>query len=139
MPSVEDHKGKDSNDLAAERTKFAEERTEWAEDRTLLANERTFAGWMRTGLAAIGMGLAFRALFGEWQPAWLPRAVASIFVAIGIFIIYQAQKRGCEVMSRLSSHSAIPIKGTNLRLVAAFMGFGGVCLLGGIWFFNMAP
>ncbi|MBB3991179.1 DUF202 domain-containing protein [Croceicoccus naphthovorans] len=41
----------------------AERKTDLAEDRTLLANERTFAGWVRTGLASVGIGLGFHALF----------------------------------------------------------------------------
>lgn len=55
----------DKNDLAYERTEMAEnrtaqaaERTEWAQHRTLLANERNFSAWIRTSLAAIGVGLA---------------------------------------------------------------------------------
>ena len=136
MNSPKDHDGKDSQELAQERTAWAEDRTDWAEDRTILANERTFAGWMRTGLAAIGLGLAFRAVFGAWEPSWLPRAVASIFVLAGIFIIYQAQAKGCEVIDRLNSHSAKPIKGVNLRTIALMMGLGGASLLAGMWIFQ---
>ena len=136
MADIEDHKGKDNNHLAAERTKFAEERTDWAEDRTILANERTFAGWMRTGLAAIGMGLAFRALFGAWDPFWVPRGIASIFIIAGIFIIYTAQKKGHAVIERLNCHSAKPVEGGNLRTIAGLMGLGGVSLLAGIWLFS---
>ncbi len=136
MNSPKDHDGKDNQELAAERTAWAEDRTDWAEDRTILANERTFAGWMRTGLAAIGMGLAFRAVFGEWQPSWLPRGIASIFVLAGIFVIYTAQKKGCAVIARLDSHSASPLQGVNLRAIALMMGLGGFALLGGIWFLS---
>ena len=78
----------DRNGLAKKRTDWAERRTDWAEDRTIMANERTFAGWMRTGLAAVGIGLGFHALFGRLEPAWLLKALASAFVvaAIAIFI-----------------------------------------------------
>lgn len=47
---------------------LAEERTDWAEDRTILANERTYSGWLRTGFAAIAVGLGFQAVFGEAEP-----------------------------------------------------------------------
>ena len=47
---------------------LAEERTDLAEDRTILANERTYAGWMRTGFAAIAVGLGFQALFAQMEP-----------------------------------------------------------------------
>ena len=49
---------------------LARDRTDLAEDRTILANERTFAGWMRTGLATIGIALGFQALFGRVDPTW---------------------------------------------------------------------
>ncbi len=118
---------------AEERTDYAEQRTEWAEDRTLMANERTFAGWMRTGLAAVGIGLGFNALFDELHPAWLPRAIATIFILVGIFIFYQAQRHGCRVFNRLDSHDAQPLEGMNLKLVAGLMGVGSIALIAGIW------
>ena len=82
----------DGNGLAEERTEFAEKRTDWAEDRTIMANERTFAGWMRTGLAAVGIGLGFNALFGKLEPAWWPKALATGFVLIGIAVFFAAQR-----------------------------------------------
>ena len=51
------------DDRGDSRRGLAEDRTDLAEDRTALANERTFAGWARTAMAAIGIGLAFNALF----------------------------------------------------------------------------
>ncbi len=124
---------KSSNGLAEERTDMAQERTDWAEDRTLMANERTFAGWMRTGLAAVGIGLGFNALFGKLEPFWLPRGIATIFIAIGIFIFWAAQRRGCDVQERMDAHSVKPIKRANLRLIAGAMGFASLCLAVGMW------
>lgn len=122
-----------SNELAEERTDWAEDRTDWAEDRTLMANERTFAGWMRTGMAALGIGLGFNALFGKLEPFWFPRVIASCFIIIGIFIFWAAHDKGKSVQQRLSSHSSEPIDGTNLTLIASLMGLGGCLLLLGIW------
>jgi len=116
-----------------ERTDLAEDRTDWAEDRTIMANERTFAGWMRTGLAAVGIGLGFNALFGKLEPAWLPRAIATLFILIGIFIFSAAQRNGCAVQHRLDAHKAEPLKGQNLRLIAGFMALGSATLAAGIW------
>ena len=52
---------------------------ELAKDRKVMAMERTIAGWIRTAFAAIGIGLAFRAVCGDFQPprrwarcCWLP-------------------------------------------------------------------
>ena len=67
---------------------LASARTDLAEDRTVLANERTFAGWMRTGLAAVGIGLGFNALFGKMAPEWLPKLIATGFIISGVIIFY---------------------------------------------------
>ena len=126
-----------SNDLAEERTHLAEDRTDWAEDRTLMANERTFAGWMRTGLASVGIGLGFNALFGKLDPAWLARAIATVFILIGIFVFWAAQRNGCAVQTRLKAHHAEPIKTMNMRAIAAFMALGSSALAVGMWLMDM--
>ena len=121
---------KDNNDLA-------QDRTDWAEDRTLMANERTFAGWMRTGLASVGLGLGFHALFGKLEPWWVPRLIATIFIVIGVFIFYQAQKNGCKVQKRMAAHRSEPIDTGNLKLVAALMSLASIMLLMGMWLINL--
>ena len=113
-----------SNDTA----ELAGERTDLAEDRTVLANERTFAGWMRTGLAAVGIGLGFNALFGKMEPSWLPKAIASCFILSGMVIFYLAERNSCSVLERLDAHSVQPLKRMNLRLGASLMGTGSVVL-----------
>ena len=122
-----------SNALANERTELAENRTDWAEDRTIMANERTFAGWMRTGLAAVGIGLGFNALFGKLEPLWVPKAIATLFMIIGIFIFWVAQRNGCAVQNPLSSHHANPVKTNNLRIISGLMGTGAVALIVALW------
>ena len=74
----------DKNDLA-------EDRTDWAEDRTILANERTFAGWMRTGMAAVAVAIGLRAVFGEFEPTWVAKAVASVFIFAALYVYLAAQ------------------------------------------------
>ena len=120
---------KDNNDLAKDRT-------DWAEDRTLMANERTFAGWMRTGLASVGLGLGFHALFGKLEPWWIPRLIATIFIIIGIFIFYQAQKNGCNVQQRMAAHKSEPIETQNLKLIAGLMALASTMLAIGMWIIN---
>ena len=124
------------NSLANERTDLAEDRTEWAEDRTIMANERTFAGWMRTGLAAVGIGLGFNALFGKFEPFWVPKAIASLFMIIGIFIFWVAQRNGSAVQDRLSSHQATPVKPYNMRIISGLMASGAIALVLAIWMMN---
>ncbi len=127
-----------STELASERTDLAEDRTEWAEDRTIMANERTFAGWMRTGLAAVGIGLGFNALFGKLEPFWVPKAIATLFMFIGIFIFWVAQRNGCAVQDRLNSHHATPVKPYNMRIVSGLMASGALALIVAIWTMDFA-
>ncbi|NNC73459.1 MAG: DUF202 domain-containing protein [Sphingomonadaceae bacterium] len=129
----------DNNELAENRTELADERTDLAEDRTLMANERTFAGWMRTGLAAVGIGLGFNALFGRLEPWWLPRGIATAFILIGIFIFYAAQRRGRKVLDRLQSHNAEPLGGVNLLAVAIVFSAASLVLIAGIWIMESGP
>ncbi len=126
-----------NQELAEDRTDLAEDRTDWAEDRTIMANERTFAGWMRTGLAAVGIGLGFNALFGKLEPAWLPRAIATVFILIGLFIFWAAQHKGCAVQKRLEAHKAEPIKQVNMQVIAGSMALGSAALAVGIWIMDM--
>lgn len=124
----------DSSELANERTEYAESRTDMAEDRTVLANERTFAGWMRTGLASVGIGLGFNALFGKMEPSVIPKTIASCFIVAGIVIFYLAERNACAVVKRLDAHSVSPLRRMNLRIVAGMMSVGSVILLLGLWF-----
>lgn len=122
-----------ANNTQSEKTE-SETRTDLAEDRTILANERTFAGWMRTGLATVGLGLAFNAVFNKIEPAWAARAIASLFVLTGILIFYIAQNKSCDVIERMDPHEITPIKTVNTRLIAGLMASASTLLLIAIWF-----
>lgn len=111
----------------------AENRTELAEDRTLLANERTFSGWVRTSMAAIGVGLGFNVLFKEIDPPWVPKSIGSIFVLLGMFLIVMAERRAFEVKRRLHSHSIEPLESMNLRVVMYGVFGAGLALIAAIW------
>jgi putative membrane protein len=124
--SRQDKAPKDRDDLAADRTDLAE-------DRTVLANERTFAGWMRTGMAAIGIGLGFNALFQMMEPVWVPKAIASTFLLIGIFIFIAAERRACRVLSRLDTHQVKSFKAVNVRLITIALTVTTLALIGAIW------
>ncbi len=121
------------SDDTSDRTDLASERTDLAEDRTALANERTFAGWARTAMAAIGIGLAFNALFGEMEPGWAPKTLASIFILLGVFLIAMAERRACAISARITSHSVNTLKPMNIRVVAIGIGAGALALIAGIW------
>lgn len=115
------------------KTRLARDRTGLAEDRTLLANERTFSGWARTAFAAIGIGLGFNALFGKLEPDWVPKAIATLFIALGILIIFLAEHRACRVIARLDSHEVSMMGPMRLRLIAILLSIGALALAISIW------
>jgi putative membrane protein len=118
---------------ADQSTKWAEFRTDLAEDRNIMAMERTFAGWMRTAFAAIGIGLGFRALFGAWDPVWVPKLIASLFILGGGWLAVTAQRRACKTLERLDTHEFSPISTPNFRTMAYGVAAGAVVVTIGLW------
>ena len=121
------------------RQAAAEQRTDLAEDRTVLANERTFASWFRTGFAAVGIGLAFQALFLRMEPAWVPRAIATTYVLLGIFLYIAAERRACKVLQRLSPHQVKAFNHSRLRLMSWVASFAGLALVAAMWLLPLTP
>jgi putative membrane protein len=116
-----------------DRTDLAEDRTDYAEDRTLLAHERSFAGWLRTGMAAVGIGLGFNALFRTLEPLWVPKAIASSFLLIAILVFISAERRACATVSRLQAHQIKALKPMRIRLLAWLLVAATAALLVAIW------
>lgn len=113
------------------RDEKAETRTDWAEDRTIMANERTFNSWMGTGLGAVGVAIGLKAVFGEFQPTWAAKAVASLFLFAAIVIFWAAHRQARKTHQRLSNNdcSSMPRKSfTALAtiLTLATLGTGAV-------------
>ena len=111
----------------------AQMRTDLAEDRTVLANERTFASWFRTGFGAVAIGLGFQALFLRMDPAWVPRTIATVFVCLGIFLFIAAERRACQVLSRLSPHQVKAFNHGRLRLLTVIASVGAASLIAAMW------
>lgn len=116
-----------------EKEHLAEDRTRLAEDRTVLANERTFAGWLRTGFAAIGIGLGFHVLFQAMQPQWVPKTIATAFLLAGIYVIVVAERRACRVIERLDTHKVAELKPINLKVLTWVSVAATVALIAAIW------
>ena len=115
------------------KLELAESRTDFAEDRTVLANERTFAGWLRTGYAGIGIGLAFNALFARVEPAWAAKLIATAFLLIAIMIFIAAERRACAVFSRLDTHKVQSVNTAKIRIVSYASVLATVALVAAIW------
>lgn len=112
---------------------LAQDRTDWAEDRTVQANERTFAGWMRTGMGALGVAIGLRAVFGEFEPTWLAKSVASIFVVLAIYIFWAAQDAACQTLDRLEDHDAKAQPRRRMRLLAGVFAIGSIAIGAILW------
>ena len=121
------------------KTDLAEERTDFAEDRTILSNERTFAGWLRTGYAGIGIGLAFNALFSRIEPPWIPKLIASTFLLVAIVIFYTADRRACAVMTRLETHRVQAAKTAGIRIISIASIAATAALIAAIWLLRFEP
>ena len=123
----------DPRETTDKSTQWAEFRTDLAEDRNIMAMERTFAGWMRTAFAAIGIGLGFRALFGEWDPSWLPKLIATVFILGGGWLAITAERRACKTLERLDTHEFEAISTPNFKVMAYAIATGSVVLTVGLW------
>ena len=119
----------------SDKSKLAEDRTDWAEDRTILANERTFAGWMRTGMACLGVALGLKAVFAGFSPTWVPKLVANVFVAVAIFIFWAARNKSCQTIQRMDEHATNPQPSTNMTLIAIVLTCGAVATGAILWWF----
>ena len=126
----------DPPDKPDKSTQWAEFRTDLAEDRNIMAMERTFAGWMRTAFAAIGIGLGFRAVFGDFEPPWLARAIATVFIVGGGWLAITAERRACKTLARLDPHEFEAISTPNFKLMAYAVATGSAVLTAGLWILN---
>lgn len=117
-----------------DKTRLAEERTDWAEDRTILANERTFAGWIRTGLAAVAVALGLHALFGDFQPTWVPKALANVFILAAVAIFVAGWRGAVRTQRSMEGHEtsgppSFGLAAISLVLIAVSLATGIVLWL----------
>ena len=116
---------------------LAEERTDFAEDRTIMAAERTYAGWLRTAFAAVGIGVGFHALFGKFDPPWVPRVIATLFILLGVIFAISAQRRVSKTFDRLSCHAVDRPEVPGLRWISWAVAAGAAVLIAALWFLRI--
>ena len=117
----------------SDKNKLAEERTDWAEDRTVLANERTFAGWMRTGMASIAVAIGLKAVFGDFEPTWVAKGVATIFLIVAIYIFWAARQQSCATRDRMTERDAKAQSTTRMTLITAVLAIGAIGVGAILW------
>ena len=106
------------------RTEKAETRTDWAEDRTIMANERTFASWIGAGMGALGIAIGLQAVFGPFEPTWLAKLVASLFLLVAIVLFWSARNKAKKTFDRLTEHDSEARKARDFTGVATLLSFG---------------
>lgn len=112
---------------------LAQDRTDLAEDRTLLASERTYASWLRTGMACVAVGLGFRWMLREFQPAWAAKLVATAFVVAAVAIILFAAQRWLQMGRKLHQHRVNPLDRRRMVGVTALVVCASVALAVMVW------
>ncbi len=121
------------DEVSPAKTALAEARTDFAEDRTILAHERSFASWMRTGMASVGIGLGFNALFPTLDPTWVAKAIATLFLAIAVVIFLSAEQRARTILDRVEAHQIAAIRPMRIRLLAWAFVTATLALTGALW------
>lgn len=119
-----------------DKNSLARQRTDLAEDRNIMAVERTFAGWMRTAFAAIGIGLGFHALFGELEPPYLARAIATTFILLGAMVAWTAASRAAHRLDRLQAHEMEGPSIPRLRWMGRLVSLGALVVAASLWLFH---
>lgn len=117
----------------SDKNKLAEDRTDWAEDRTILANERTFAAWIRTGMGALVVALALQAVFRDFEPTWLAKTVASVFVFAAVCIFWGAHYTATSTQTRLNGHNTTALSNRRMMFLSILFSFGDLCVGGILW------
>ena len=116
-----------------DRSDKAQVRTEWAEDRTIMANERTFSSWMGFGLGAVGIAIGLKAVFGEFEPTWAAKLVASLFLGIAIIIYWAARNQAQKTLERLHENDAEAMPRKNFTLLASLLSLATVATGAVLW------
>ena len=121
------------NSSMSHSNKLAEDRIDWAEDRTILANERTFAGLMRTGMASLAVAIGLTAAFGDFDPTWAAKGVATIFVIAAVYIFWATHDTATKTLQRLEDHHANAQPNARMKTVAVIFSAASVAVGGILW------
>ena len=123
MEDAENRSEKAQNGDSTDKAKI---RTEWAEDRTIMANERTFSSWMGFGLGSVGIAIGLKAVFGDFDPTWAAKLVASLFLIIAIVIYWAARRQACKTLARLSDNDAEAMPTKSFTALASMLTFATI-------------
>lgn len=111
----------------------AEARTDLAEDRTVQATERTYYGSLRTSFGAIAVAIGLQAFFGDFEPPWLARGIATFFLLLAAAIAFSANRSARDAMDRLTAHKVESATTPWIRWTSWSVISGSLLLVIAIW------
>ena len=71
-----------------------------------------------------------------FDPPWLAKAIATVFILAGGWLAITAQKRACRTLERLDTHKFEAISTPNFRVLAYSVAAGSILLTAGLWILN---
>jgi len=77
--------------------------------------------------------IGFRALFGEFDPPWLAKGIATIFIVIGGIVSWSAQRNARKTLSRLKTHDIDAPKTFHMRWLSCIVTAGAFVLAAALW------
>ena len=77
--------------------------------------------------------MGFHALFSRVDPDWLPRAIATAFLLLGMLVIVLAERRAAAVIGELDALVIKTARRMNLRLFTVIVCLGAAALLPAVW------
>ena len=84
-------------------------------------------------MASVGIALGFNALFRSVEPAWIAKAIASLFLLIAIFIFLSAERRTCAIMERIQPHKVATLRPVRMRILTWILVTATIALGTAIW------
>ena len=84
-------------------------------------------------MGAIGVAIGLKAVFGSFDPTWVAKAIATIFLAIAILIFWSARNQACATYKRLTQTDAEALPARNFTRLASIMTFGAMGVGAILW------
>jgi len=84
-------------------------------------------------MASVGIAIAFNALFKSFEPTWVAKAIATVFLLIAIWIFHSAERRACTIISKLHAHQVTSLRPVRARLISRAFILATVALGVGVW------
>jgi putative membrane protein len=119
---------------AAERERDRQSRTGMAGDRTMLAGERTLSAWWRTAIASLAAAVGLFKILNGSEPAWIPRAAATLPVLLSILILVFAARRYVRTARRVEAECVERVPQNELWIGSGLLAILSVAVGAVIWF-----